>query len=160
MSSGLASAWLTASFVISWNSTRRTLPPLPRLSATCQAIASPSRSGSVAISTRLDALAAFLISARVFAFSLMGTYSGVKSVSTSAFFRFTASFFAATCQPFVKRHASASLPSRRGLRKPDDLQRDGFRRLALGVELRVRLEIERLAVLQHLPHPRHGILSC
>ncbi len=59
--------------------------PLPPLSceATCQAIASPSRSGSVAISTRDDALAAFLISARVFAFSLIVTYFGVKPFSTS-----------------------------------------------------------------------------
>src|SRR2546426_2111815 len=88
------------------------------------------------------------------------TPGAAPGFSTSLFFRFPASFLAATCQPFVKRHASASLPSRRGLRKPDDLQRDGFRRLALGVELRVRLEVERLAVLQHLPHPRHGILSC
>src|SRR5437762_8799248 len=85
MSSGWARAWATASLVISWNRTRRTLPPppLPSWLATCHAMASPSRSGSVASSTRSDALAAFLISARVLAFSLMVTYSGVKPFSTS-----------------------------------------------------------------------------
>src|SRR2546429_1120439 len=83
MSSGLARAWATASLVISWNRTRRTLPPLPSWLATCHAMASPSRSGSVASSTRSAALAAFLISARVLAFSLMVTYSGVKPFSTS-----------------------------------------------------------------------------
>src|ERR1041384_5811626 len=83
MSRGWASAWATASLVISWNSTRRTLPPLPSCEATCQAMASPSRSGSVASSTRGAALAAFLISASVLAFSLMVTYSGAKSLSTS-----------------------------------------------------------------------------
>ena len=85
MSRGLDSASATASFVISWNRTRRILPsPLPfSCDATCQAIASPSRSGSVASSTRSAALAAFLISARVFAFSFIVTYFGVKLLSTS-----------------------------------------------------------------------------
>src|SRR5207237_211864 len=58
-------------------------PPLPGWLATCHAIASPSRSGSVARRTRSDAFAAFLISASVLAFSLMVTYSGVKPFSTS-----------------------------------------------------------------------------
>src|SRR5688572_11121254 len=85
MSSGCASASATASLVISWNSTRRILPsPLPfSWEATCQAIASPSRSGSVASRTRSAALAAFLISASVFAFSLIVTYFGAKLLSTS-----------------------------------------------------------------------------
>src|SRR5437660_8798086 len=71
---------------------------------------------------------------------------------------FTSLFLAATRQPFVKRHESASLPSRRSLRKPDDLARDVFRRLTLGVELRVRLEIERLAALEHMAPASYGIL--
>src|SRR5712691_4389930 len=60
--------------------------PLPSplsCDATCQAIASPSRSGSVASNTRSAALAAFLISARVLAFSFIVTYFGVKPFSTS-----------------------------------------------------------------------------
>src|SRR5690242_19369230 len=77
----------------------------------------------------------------------------------ACFTSFTSRFLAATRQPFIKRHERASLPSRRSLRKPDDLARDIFRRLALGVELRVRLEIERLAVLEHLSHPSHGVLT-
>ena len=59
------------------------LGPLPTCSATCQAIASPSRSGSVAIKTRSAPLAAFLISDRVFVLPLMVTYLGRKPFSTS-----------------------------------------------------------------------------
>src|SRR5213082_622753 len=237
MSSGFASAWATASLVISWNRTRRTLPPppLPSWLATCHAMASPSRSGSVASSTRSDALAAFLISARVLAFSLMVTYSGVKPFSTSTpslrcgrsrtcltvaftvypaprYFpmvlalvgdstttsaptpglrpglalprggapglvgsaalrrlrtfttsttstSFTTVFLAATHQSFVKRHESASLPSCTRLRKPDDLGRHLRRRAAIDVDLRVRVAVQRLALLQELAHPGHGVLS-
>src|SRR5438132_4335225 len=72
---------------------------------------------------------------------------------------FTTVFLAATHQSFVKRHESASLPSRTRLRKPDDLERHLGRCLTIGVDLRVRVTVERLALLQELPHPRHGILS-
>src|SRR5258705_485941 len=56
-------ARLTASFVISWKRTRRTgtmgWPRLGRIcSATCHAIASPSRSGSVAMNTSFESFAA------------------------------------------------------------------------------------------------------
>src|SRR5436190_19190570 len=253
MSRGCASAWATASLVISWNRTRRTLPlpPLPSWLATCHAMASPSRSGSVARSTRSDAFAARLISARVFAFSLMVTYSGVKPFSTStpslrcgrsrrcptvaltvypepkylpivfafvgdstmtsapfppppppplsaagglgfrarrlgatatataasdsaatgappsspgvrpgsAFFRFTASFLAATHQSFVKRRERASLPSRTRLRKPDDLVCNLRRRFPLRLNLRVRTAIELLALFLQESHARHRVLS-
>ena len=59
ISRGLAIAARTASAVTSWNTTRRTglSPKAPRSrsqASTCQAMASPSRSGSVA-STRLSA---------------------------------------------------------------------------------------------------------
>src|SRR6058998_1413552 len=64
----------------------------------------------------------------------------------SAFFRFTASFLAATHQSFVKRHESASLPSGTRLRKPDDLVHHLLRRFAVGVNLRVRTAIERLTL--------------
>ena len=49
----------------------------------CQAIASPSRSGSVARKTRSACCAARLISERTFALPLMTSYSGVKPFSTS-----------------------------------------------------------------------------
>src|SRR5438046_2687897 len=58
-----------------------------------------------------------------------------------------------------QRRESASLPSGAGLRKPDDLARHFFGRLALGVQLRVRLEVKRLALLQQLAHPVHRILT-
>ena len=45
-------------------------------SAMCQAIASPSRSGSGASSTRWACRAASMISARTFFFPSMTTYSG------------------------------------------------------------------------------------
>src|SRR5213080_4298078 len=77
----------------------------------------------------------------------------------SAFFRFTASFLAATHQSFVKRHESASLPSGTRLRKPDDLVHHLLRRFAVGVNLRVRTAIERLTLLLQQPHPLHRILS-
>src|SRR5881296_2665648 len=77
----------------------------------------------------------------------------------SAFFRFTASFLAATHQSFVKRHESASLPSGTRLRKPDDLVHHLLRRFAVGVNLRVRTAIERLTLLLQKPHPLHRILS-
>src|SRR6266550_4601392 len=77
----------------------------------------------------------------------------------SAFFRFTASFLAATRQSFVKRHESASLPSGTRLRKPDDLVHHLLRRFAVGVNLRVRTAIERLTLFLQQPHPLHRILS-
>src|SRR5213082_160822 len=71
-----------------------------------------------------------------------GLRPGSVACLTSAFFFtasfFTASFLAATHQSFVKRHESASLPSRTRLRKPDDLVRNLRRRFAVGVDLRVR----------------------
>src|SRR6266496_4008972 len=72
---------------------------------------------------------------------------------------FTTVFLAATHQSFVKRHESASLPSRTRLRKPDDLIRNLRRRLMVRVDLRVRIAIERLALLLEQAHARHRILS-
>src|SRR2546421_12621832 len=68
---------------------------------------------------------------------------------------FTTVFLAATHQSFVKRHESASLPSRTRLRKPDDLIRNLRRRLMVRVDLRVRVAIERLALLLEQTHARH-----
>ncbi len=60
---------------------------LPRFgfncSATCHAIASPSRSGSVAISTSLLVFAALFSSAIVFSLPGMGTRSGSNPCSMS-----------------------------------------------------------------------------
>src|SRR5437016_4684504 len=133
MSRGCASAWATASLVISWNRTRRTLPPFESWLATCHAMASPSRSGSVARSTRSEAFAAF--------------------------FLFTASFLAATRQSFVKRHECASLPSRTRLRKPHDLDHRLLCRVTIGVHVRVRVAVERLALLVQLAHPPHRVFT-
>src|SRR5437660_12904042 len=58
---------------------------------------------------------------------------------------FTSLFLAATRQPFVKQHDSASLPSSRCLRKPDDLARDVFGRLTLGVDIGDHLQTDLLA---------------
>jgi hypothetical protein len=74
--------------VISWKSTRRIgTTGAPRFgrtwSATCWAIASPSRSGSVAIRTSRASLAALLRSAIVFSLPGIGTSSGSKPPSTS-----------------------------------------------------------------------------
>src|SRR5216117_456658 len=66
----------------------------------------------------------------------------------TTFTAFTSVSLAATHQSFVNGRESASLPSRAGLRKPDDLARHFFGRLALGVQLRVRLEVKRLALLE------------
>src|SRR2546430_6587604 len=87
-----------------------------------------------------------------------GLRPGSVACLTAAFF-FTASFLAATHQSFVKRHESASLPSRTRLRKPDDLVRNLPRRFAVGVDLRVRVAIERLALLLQEPHACHRVLS-
>src|SRR5438034_1908225 len=65
----------------------------------------------------------------------------------SAFFRFTASFLAVTRQSFVKRHECASLPSRTRLRKPHDLDHRLLCRVTIGVHVRVRVAVERLALL-------------
>ncbi len=75
-------AW-TASFVISWKSTRCIGARESIWSATCQAIASPSRSGSVARKMVEAVLAAFFSSERVFVFPWMVTYFGSNPCSTS-----------------------------------------------------------------------------
>src|SRR3989442_6965470 len=75
------------------------------------------------------------------------------------FFRFTSLFLTATRQPLVKRHGSASLPSRPALRKPRHLTGDLLLRLAIGIDDGVRSEIRRLALLQQLAHARCRILS-
>src|SRR5882762_4239489 len=77
----------------------------------------------------------------------------------SAFFRFTASFLAATHQSFVKRHESASLPSGTRLRKPDDLIRHLRRRFPVRLDLRVRATIELLALLLQESHALHRVPS-
>ena len=60
MGRGASTAWRTTLGVISWNSTRRgSLGSRPRRRATCQPMASPSRSGSVAMSRRLPSAARF-----------------------------------------------------------------------------------------------------
>ena len=80
---GLAIASSMASLVISWNSTRWVGTVASIWSATCQAIASPSRSGSVARYTARAPRAAFLISLRVCVFPFIVTYSGRNPFSTS-----------------------------------------------------------------------------
>ena len=79
---GCASAASTASLVISWKTMRSGLLR-PSASARCQAIASPSRSGSAA--SRVDD--AFLTAARrsriCFSLPLMSSYCGVNPASTS-----------------------------------------------------------------------------
>src|SRR5712691_3389967 len=77
----------------------------------------------------------------------------------SAFFRFTASFLAATRQSFVKRHECASLPSRTRLRKPHDLDHRLLCRLTIGVHVCVRVAVERLALLVQLAHPPHRVFT-
>src|SRR6266581_5318890 len=77
----------------------------------------------------------------------------------SAFFRFTASFLAATHQSFVKRRERASLPSRTRLRKPDDLVCNLRRRFPLRLNLRVRTAIELLALFLQESHAGHRVLS-
>src|SRR5215207_8268287 len=72
-----------ASLVISWKSTRCVGTLEPSWSATCQAMASPSRSGSVARYMVEAVLAAFLSSDSVLVLPLMVTYLGSKSRSTS-----------------------------------------------------------------------------
>src|SRR5438552_6270291 len=56
------------------------------------------------------------------------------------FFRFTSLFLTATRQPLVKRHGSASLPSRPALRKPRHLTGDLLLRLAISIDDGVRSE--------------------
>src|SRR2546426_971272 len=147
MSRGWASAWATASLVISWNRTRRTLPPLPSWLATCQAMASPSRSGSVA-----DALG--------FRTRFLGATATAVSVASAATASvFTLRFLAATHQSFVKRRECASLPSRTRLRKPDDLDHRLLCRLTIGVDVCMRVAIERLALLLQLAHPSDRVLT-
>ena len=81
---GCAMASLTAFFVISLKRTRWMLGFEGRISsAMCQAMASPSRSGSGARYTLLTLAAASLISARTFCFVSMTTYSGWNPCSMS-----------------------------------------------------------------------------
>src|SRR5437870_251242 len=77
----------------------------------------------------------------------------------SAFFLFTASFLAATRQSFVKRHECASLPSRTRLRKPHDLDHRLLCRVTISVHVRVRVAVERLALLVQLAHPPHRVFT-
>src|SRR5216683_1595115 len=77
----------------------------------------------------------------------------------SAFFCFTAAFLAATHQSFVKRRECASLPSRTRLRKPDDLDHRLLCRLTIGVDVCMRVAVERLALLLQLAHPPRRVLT-
>src|SRR6266699_4801269 len=101
------------------------------------------------------AAVAFGARARFFGFAGSATSVACGASASS----FTLRFLAATHQSFVKRHESASLPSRTRLRKPDDLIRNLRRRLMLRFDLRVRVAIERLALLLEQAHARHRILS-
>src|SRR3954449_1361045 len=84
ISRGFAKASRIASGVISENVTRRALSgSTPAASATCQAIASPSRSRSVARKTVSADFASLVIAATCFLRSSEITYSGLKSCSTS-----------------------------------------------------------------------------
>ena len=81
---GRSIAAAIASLVISWNRTRLTLPlSFPTASLTCQAIASPSRSGSVAIRIRSASFAALLSSAIAFCLPLTVVNFGANCPSTS-----------------------------------------------------------------------------
>jgi hypothetical protein len=84
---GSSIAFWIAFFVISLKRTRRTLSSAafvtPSSSAMCQAIASPSRSGSVARKTWSAFFAARLMSERTFALPLMTSYAGRKPFSMS-----------------------------------------------------------------------------
>ena len=85
MSRGFASAARMASGVISWNTSRRTVTcgGGERTSSRCQAIASPSRSSSVARYNSSTEATSFLSDATAFFLALSSTYSGLKSLSTS-----------------------------------------------------------------------------
>src|SRR4030095_15386629 len=83
MMPGSATAFWTASLVISWNRTLWSGARVSSWSATCHAIASPSRSGSVARYTARASLAACFSSFRVLVFPLIVTYSGWNPLSTS-----------------------------------------------------------------------------
>ena len=81
---GWANASRIAGSVISLNVTRRVFSAGTwAASATCQAIASPSRSRSVARKTASAPLEAFSMSATCLRRSSLITYSGAKSLSTS-----------------------------------------------------------------------------
>src|SRR5882724_2639497 len=88
----------------------------------------------------------------------LGATATAMSVPSSAFF-FTTPFLAATHQSFVKRRECASLPSRTRLRKPDDLDHRLLCRLTIGVDVCMRVAIERLALLLQLAHPPHRVLT-
>src|SRR5205807_3867978 len=112
---------------------------------------------STTTSAPLPPAAADALGARARFLGFAGSTTSVAAGASVS--SFTLRFLAVTHQSFVKRHESASLPSRTRLRKPDDLERHLGRCLTIGVDLRVRVTVERLALLQELPHPRHGILS-
>src|SRR2546429_7187878 len=65
-------------------------------------------------------------------------------------------FLTGTAQPFFKMRKDASLPPGLLARKLHHVRGDLLRGLAIGFNLRVRLEIERLALLQEIAHPRLG----
>ena len=83
ISPGAASASRIASLVISWKRMRCVGALDLSWSATCQAIASPSRSGSVARKMVEAVFAAFLSSESVLVLPLMVTYLGSNPRSTS-----------------------------------------------------------------------------
>src|SRR5882762_338143 len=85
-----------------------------------------------------------------------GLRPGSVAGLTSAFF-FTTAFLAATHQSFVKRRECASLPSRARLRKPDDLDHRLLCRLTIGVHVRVRAAVKRLALFLQLAHSPHRV---
>jgi hypothetical protein len=89
MSMGFAMDRCTASLVISWNITRRMGADTAwrlgcvKYCSTCQPMASPSRSGSVAMKISRAPLAIFLRSVRMSSFPSIVTYSGAKPLSMS-----------------------------------------------------------------------------
>ncbi len=84
MSRGLAKAAVMALLVISLKVTRRVLPlGISTASTTCQAMASPSRSRSVARYTTSEVRAARVIASSCLRRSSLMTYWGAKSCSTS-----------------------------------------------------------------------------
>src|SRR5437660_879931 len=149
MSRGCASAWATASLVGDSTMTSAPFPPPPP----------PPAAGALGFRARRLGAGA---GATATAASSAATSTAPRSPRLrpgSAFFRFTASFLAATHQSFVKRHERASLPSRTRLRKPDDLVRHLRWQFPLRVDLRVRALIELLALLLQESHARQRVLS-
>ena len=71
-----------AGLVISWNTMRRTGTLGFKVCSKCHAMASPSRSGSVANNSSSTSLSLALRSATFFFLSGLTTYNGVKFLST------------------------------------------------------------------------------